>query len=132
MITEKEIAARLGKLHSDLAVKLEAQPWIEPIIHITGNRSVSVTIYGPRRDGGMGKDLKSCFETTFAEVLAAAEAFVADMPDPYVTRRRDWHRKLGDVINEGRELALPDDVMGPIRQGSQAMAKNLLTSETKE
>jgi hypothetical protein len=41
--------------------------------------------------------------------------------------RTEWRRKLADVIDEGHALALPDEVMAPLRQGSQAMTENLLT-----
>jgi hypothetical protein len=51
------------------------------------------------------------------------------MPDPATAERQKWHKDLADVIDRGHAMALPDEVMQPLRQGSQAMTENLLTHE---
>lgn len=130
LINEKDLNARLVKLHTDLAGKLDGQPYFEPSLHLYPGGTIHCRVYDRATyNGGTGEALKVCRGETFNEVLSQAEAFVASMPTPEIKARHDWHRKLGNVIDEGHALALPDDVMAPIRAGSQAMAKNLLAAE---
>ena len=130
MITEAEIFARLTALHSALVHKLGAQPWAPPSLLID-DRSCCVMIYD-KRPYRSDNDLHTARADTIAACIADAEAFVAAMPDPEAKAKHDWHRKLGDVIDQGHALALPDEVMKPLRQGSQAMTENLLTHEAAE
>ena len=73
-----------------------------------------------------GKDYKFIRGNTVREVLDAARAYVEAMPDPETAALKAWHGKLANVIDEGHALALPDEVMTPLRQGSQAMTENLI------
>ena len=126
-MTESEIFARLTALHSALADKLGAQPWCEPSLIITSGGKCRITIY---RAGFYTTSREMVLHTASSETISAtladAEAYVATMPDPVAAQKANWHRKLGDVIDEGHALALPDDVMAPLRAGSQAMTENLL------
>jgi len=128
-LTETEIFARLTALHSALAEKLGGQPYLGgPDLHIDSN-NCWITLWDKSvRDGGSGQSLHRAIAGTVVACFAAAEAFVAAMPDPVAKAKHDWHRKLGDVIDEGHSLALPDDVMMPLRASSQAMHKNLLAA----
>ena len=126
MITETEIFARLTALHSALVEKLGAQPYLGADLTLgTENCWIMLWDKGTSR-GGSSDVLHTAQGNTIAACLADAEAFVAAMPDPEVKAKHDWHRKLGNVIDEGHALALPDDVMTPLRASSQAMHKNLL------
>jgi len=131
MITESEIYTRLTALHSALVEKLGAQPYLgQPTIHIGRNCYIGLWDKS-ERDGGTGKVIHRAIAPTIAACLADAEAFVAAMPDPEVKARANWHRKLADVIDEGHDLALPDEVMAPLRAGSQAMTENLIAGPAK-
>jgi hypothetical protein len=125
-MTEPEIFARLTALHSALVAKLEAQPFLEPSVTVYSGGKCKITIWSAYNNGDY-KSLHVSRAETIAECLAGAEAFVRAMPGADVLARSNWHRKLGTVIDEGHALALPDDVMSPLRQGSQAMTENLLT-----
>jgi hypothetical protein len=120
---EPEIFARLIALHSALTAKLGAQPDISPTIDFTTSGYARIMLYSA--DGGFVV-LKMCKHDTAHGVMSEAESFVAAMPDRDAAQKANWHRKLGDVIDEGHALALPDAVMAPLRAGSQAMTENLL------
>ena len=126
-ITETEIFDRLTALHMALVEKLGAQPWSEPGLSLRSDGQCYTHLYdcGPYRTNNL---LYTAKGETVVECLAAAEAFIAAMPCPEAKAKRDWHRKLGDVIDEGHGLALPDDVMQPLRAASGAMYKNLLAA----
>ena len=70
------------------------------------------------------------FADTPEDALSAAREYIAKLPDPRTTQLRAWQKKLGEVIDEGHGLALPDDVMQPLHAGSQAMTDNLLEDHT--
>jgi hypothetical protein len=125
-MNEPEIFARLAALNAALVHKLGAQPWLPAAILI--ETDVRLHIRGLRKNGGMPDTLLLAKGASIATVLAEAEAFVAAMPDPEKRAVTEWHRKLGNVIDEGHALALPDDVMRPLRQGSRAMTENLLAA----
>jgi len=61
-------------------------------------------------------------------LLTAASDYIASLPDPDTAAKQNWQKKLGGVIDEGHALNLPDEVMSPLRQGSQAMTENLLAA----
>jgi hypothetical protein len=126
MTNEAEIFARLTALHSALVAKLGAQPFLGPSLELRSGGTCSIAIYSPY-SRGQYKDLHRAKAETIAACLADAEAFVAAMPGAEMLARTEWRRKLADVIDEGHALALPDEVMAPLRQGSQAMTENLLT-----
>jgi hypothetical protein len=77
-----------------------------------------------------GRAFKFFFIDTPEEALSKAQDYIAKLPDPRTTQRRAWQRRLGEVIDEGHELALPDDVMQPLHAGSQAMTDNLLEDQS--
>lgn len=77
-----------------------------------------------------GKTFKFFFRDTPEEALSEAQEYIAKLPDLRTTKRRAWQKKLGEVIDEGHELALPDDVMKPLHAGSQAMTDNLLEDQS--
>jgi hypothetical protein len=126
-LTETEIFARLTALHRALVEKLGAQPFLAPDLRMESGGKCRISIYSPYIRGDY-----ECLHTSGSDTIVGAfdgaEAFVAAMPDPEAKARRDWHRKLGNVIDEGHALALPDDVMTPLRASSQAMHKNLLAA----
>jgi hypothetical protein len=126
-MNEPEIFNRLIALHSALTAKLGAQPWSSPSLYINSSGKCSITIYraGPYTSS-VAMELHYAAAETISATLADADAFVAAMPDRDAAQKTNWHRKLGDVIDEGHALALPDAVMAPLRAGSQAMTENLL------
>jgi hypothetical protein len=127
MITETEISTRLTALHSALVEKLGTQPCFDPDLRVTSGGKCQISIYSAY-DKGNYERLHTSTSETIVGAFVGAEAFVAAMPDPTAKAKHDWHRKLGDVIDEGHALALPDDVMTPLRASSQAMHKNLLAA----
>ena len=133
-MTHAEIVARLVALHAALVEKIGGQPYFEPKLTINQSGRCYIHLYQTSRqyaDDGH-ELLHSALGYTPAEALADAEAFVRAMPDPDARARHDWHRKLGDVIDEGHALNLPDEVMQPLRAGSQAMSENLLAAPVRE
>ena len=126
-MNESEIFARLSALHSALVEKLSAQPYIEPYISLHSGGYARITIWDRSRDNGGTSDILCTITAeTIAGCLDGAEDYVAAMPNPLASQKANWHRKLGEVIDEGHALALPDAVMAPLRAGSQAMTENLL------
>lgn len=119
------LTASLVALHSALVEKLGAQPYFAPDLTLNQSGNWAIALY---KDGGPLTTLHRATGDTAEVCLETAHAFVAAMPDRTVKARRDWHGKLATVIDEGHALSLPDDVMQPLRTGSQAMAKNLLAA----
>lgn len=100
-----------------------------------GVKSVgSCYIHLAARNGGAPvfglDDHKIFFGDTPEECFAEARDFISKIPDPRSAQRRQWQKKLGAVIDEGHELELPDEVMGPLHAGSQAMTDNLLEDQS--
>ena len=78
-------------------------------------------------DGASYKAFHRC--ESVQDGIQAAFDYINAMPDPATAERQKWHKDLADVIDRGHAMALPDEVMQPLRQGSQAMTENLLTHE---
>ena len=122
----KDIPDQLAALTSALVAKIGAQPWLPLKMEINDGGKFKIRIYGKTyEDGSFGAALADTAE----KCLNKAAEIIADIPDPETKARRDWHGKLAEVIDEGHALALPDDVMQPLRAGSQAMTENLIAHD---
>lgn len=125
----KDIPAELTVIHQMIVDRFNEQPFIEPALRIRASGKCSIGLY---RDFNKGKyDLGEGKGDTPSEAIADAKRIIAAMPDENTQKKRDWQKKLGSVIDEGHDLSLPDEVLSPLRAGSQAMTENLLTSEAE-
>ena len=119
------IPNQLAALHSALVEKIGGQPWLEVGMGIYSGGRFIIRLYSKTYDEGQigcakADDAGACLDKA-AKIIAA-------IPDPETKKLRDWQGKLAGVIDEGHALNLPDEVMTPLRAGSQAMTKNLLTT----
>lgn len=126
-INEIEIAKQLTAIHAALVEKTGEQPFLEPRLVIRQSGKVKIHLYRAYNDGNY--DLGMATADTMEGCIAAAFDFIDKLPDPETAKKRKWHGKLANVIDEGQALNIEDDVMQPIRDGSAAMSKNLLAAE---
>lgn len=121
----KKLTAQLVAVHTALVDKINAQPFIEPSLRLKQSGEWLIVLY---RDFGQGDyELGTVKSETPEGCIEAAFAFIAAIPSPEQAAKQAWQKSLGKVIDEGHALNLPDEVMQPLRQGSQAMTENLLT-----
>jgi predicted RNase H-like HicB family nuclease len=123
----QDIQAALDQMVRDLMERGAVNP--EASFSLRANEGVSVRL-SCTNDMFYDRGLKFFFTNTPEEALSAAQEYIAKLPDPRTVKRRQWQQKLGEVIDEGHELALPDDVMKPLHAGSQAMTDNLLEDQS--
>jgi hypothetical protein len=112
-------------MHAARVDKINAQPFLAPSLTLQGHGGFEITIWDKFEAGGEYL-LKTVKADTPEACIKNAFDFIAAMPDPATKAKTDWHRKLGDVIDEGHAMNLPDDVMTPLRGASQAMTENLI------
>ena len=121
----KELTAQLVAIHAALVDKTDEQPFLAPSLMLVQAGQWHISLC--RAYGTSGKyQLGEIQADTPEACIKAALDFIAAMPDAATKAKTDWHRKLGDVIDEGHALNLPDDVMTPLRGASQAMTENLI------
>jgi hypothetical protein len=125
-MTYEEIPAKLVAVQTALVEKIGEQPFIDIAMTIRQSGRWSILLY---RDfnGGEYKIGRITADSP-AECIDEAFKFIAAMPNAENAAKQSWQGKLGKVIDEGHALNLPDDVMMPLRQGSQAMTENLLAA----
>jgi hypothetical protein len=116
------IYSRLNQLHKDLVEKTGEQPYLTPRLTVDPAGYCRIDLYAEGHER-----LFNARTPSIEETLESAEDFVRNMPELRARTISLWHKKLGEVIDEGHDLALPDEVMQPLRAGSQAMTENLLT-----
>ena len=126
----KDIPAELTAIHQMIVDHFNAQPFMSP--HMTVRQSGLWSIYLYRDHNGGEYDIAMAKGDTPADAIADAKRILAALPDENTQKKRDWQKKLGNVIDEGHGLSLPDDVLAPLRAGSQAMTENLLTGEVTQ
>lgn len=125
-MTFEEIPDRLVAIQTALVEKIGKQPFIDIAMTIRQSGKWSILLY---RDFNGGEyKIGTITADSPAECIDEAFKFIADMPDVESAAKKEWQGKLGKVIDEGHALALPDTVMGPLRQSSQAMTENLLAA----
>jgi hypothetical protein len=126
----KEIRDQLIQLEESLvqlgAIAPDAMLGVKSVgscyIHL-GARNGGAPVFG-------SDDYKVFFGDTPEECFAEARDFISKIQDPRTEQRRQWQKKLGEVIDEGHDLELPNEVMGPLHAGSQAMTDNLLEDQS--
>lgn len=123
-----DIPAALTEIHSALVDKMGQQPSVAPSMWIAQSGKYRIDLYPPRKY----QSFYTAAATNAEDCIADALAHIAKMPTAEEAEKREWHNDLGKVIDKGHQLALPDDVMGPLRQSSQAMSKNLLSAPNAE
>jgi hypothetical protein len=132
MNTVTEITAALAKLEALMSEKGVKAPRADLTIRSQQQKSY---LWTEAQMGTKPFDDERCkgfYGMEPSEAFAAAWAYINAMPDPATAERQKWHKDLADVIDRGHAMALPDEVMQPLRQGSQAMTENLLTHEASE
>jgi hypothetical protein len=127
MTDTKTLTQQLIAVHAALVEKTGEQPFVAPSLDLRQSGEWSIRLY--RAYNGGKYEVGSVRSDTPEGCARAALDFIAALPSPEVKARTDWHGKLAAVIDEGHALNLPDDVMKPLRAGSQAMTENLLTYE---
>jgi len=129
-MTPQQMKSELERANGLLVEKLGKQPymWLDLRLRDTGRWVVT----GAYADSTMKQRIAGDFADTPEEAFASIFAVLDALPDPDTAAKWQWQVSLAKVIDEGNALNLPDDVMGPLRQGSQAMTENLLTSEVAE
>ena len=67
------------------------------------------------------------FGDDLPQLISDAHDVIAALPDPDIAAKQTFQRNLANVIDEGNALNMPNEVMAPLHQGSQALTENLLT-----
>jgi hypothetical protein len=123
----EQLTARLVALHTAIVEKTGEQPFIRMSLTLHFKGEWVINLYRAYNNGDY--TLGTAKGATPEACLDAAFALVAALPDPETAARAAWHKDLAGVIDRGHALNLPNEVMTPLRQGSQAMTENLLTKE---
>lgn len=131
-MTPQEIAARLVEIHTVMVDRFDAQPWLDPTIIVHQSGQTSLAIYGPRMADGDDKTLRYITGDTFEEALDAALAFVTALPPASEAKRRDWQKRLGNLIDDGREIGIETEFLNPLEASMKRLASNALTHEVTQ
>jgi hypothetical protein len=113
-MTYDEIKAEVDALTSEMAAKAVEIPNAE--LSVKANQRGFVTIWSsssaPAFDGDY---LKMFYADAPQEMIAAARAYIAALPDPATIGERKFIRALADAIDIATEYSLPDKVVAPVR-----------------
>ena len=132
-MTPQQIAARLVEIHAVMVDRFDAQPWTGPTADVSQSGKVFIQIYAPRgTDGSIGGHLRAVSGDTFEEALDAALAFVTALPPASETKRRDWQKRLGNLIDDGREIGIETEFLNPLEASMKRLASNALTHEVTQ
>ena len=128
----QEIAARLVEIHTVMVDRFDAQPWLEPRVDVHQSGKASVTIYGPDVAAPKNDHRFTATADTFKEALDAALAFVTALPPASESKRRDWQKRLGELIDDGREIGIETEFLNPLEASMKRLASNALTHEATQ
>ena len=128
----QEIAARLVEIHTVIVDRFDAQPWSEPRVVVHQSGKVSVTLYGPDVMAPKSDHRFTATADTFEEALDAALAFVTALPPASESKRRDWQKQLGKLIDDGREIGIETEFLNPLEASMKRLASNALTHEATQ
>jgi hypothetical protein len=122
----QDIPAQLTTIQAALVEKICEQPFLEVSMSVRQSGRWSILLY--RGYNNVDYKIGTINADSPDECIDEAFKFIAAMPNAENAAKQSWQGKLGKVIDEGHALNLPDDVMMPLRQWSQAMTENLLAA----
>ena len=128
----QEIAARLVEIHTVMVDRFDAQPWAAPKLDVHQSGKASVTLYGPDVTAPQGDHRLTTTADTFEEALDAALAFVTALPPASEAKRSDWQKRLGNLIDDGREIGIETEFLNPLEASMKRLASNALTHEATQ
>jgi hypothetical protein len=71
--------------------------------------------------------LDNHFGATPVEAFAAARKRIAEQPTPEQAALSEFHHKVAEAIDYGRDNNIPDEYVAPLRTSHAAMTENLLS-----
>ena len=116
------MTARLYALGAAILAKTGDGPWFGPKIAVSDGRC-EITLYG----GDIGTPaLFHAKGDTPCAALAAADAFVAAMPDLAITQLHGHMKRLAACIDKGRAVGIDEAYLAPLAVTVKAISANLL------
>lgn len=128
-LTITEIQARCDALAKAMSDKGVVTPSAELVVKSTGLHVVLWSSVEKRAFMGGTEYLHTIRAD---DPFAAADAFIAALPDPATEGERKFTRALADAIDIATEYALPDAVVAPVKAAMIEVNAQLLAAPTKE
>ena len=122
-LTPGEIGKALREINDILGLRLEARPYIDPMLVVNMDGEASITIYGYRRLDGDPLARQRVAADTIEEVLAKAKSAVMAMPDAAALRRAEWEVSFASLIKEGREIGVSEDAVLRVEEAKEAFLR---------
>lgn len=122
---EDQITENLVAVHAAYVEKIGGQPQISPSVHISQSGSKIIHLYKK----GAFDVFATARGDTFAALFYNAFRIIDEIPDAETLAKREFHKNLANVIDEGNALSMPNDVMQPLSNGMKALSENLLTDQ---
>ena len=122
-LTPGEIGKALREINDILGLRLEARPYIDPMLVVNMDGEASITIYGDRRLDGDPLARQRVAADTIEEVLAKAKSAVMAMPDAAALRRAEWEVSFASLIKEGREIGVSEDAVLRVEEAKEAFLR---------
>ena len=132
VMNPQDIAARLVKIHTVMVDRFDAQPWFAPTLDVHQSSKVSVKLYGPDVTAPQNDHRFTATADTFEEALDAALAFVTALPPASESKRLDWQKQLGKLIDDGRAIGIETEFLNPLEASMKRLASNALTHEVTQ
>ena len=124
IVTIKDLDAALQQIAEAMSAKGIIGP--NPEITLKQGR-VSAWLHATSNIGG--RVCVDFYGADVNEVAAAMLAHVYALKSVEEEKVLAWQRSLGDLIDDGAALDLPDEVMAGLRTSSKAMTENLITKQ---
>lgn len=123
-----EIAQKADEIEDELRHRGFTSPDLDIVINYTSGCPFKIRLNVSSFNTSI-YETWSAYENTpeaFSEIWESCLSFIANLEEPEKLRRKDFLKKVGNLVDEGRELGIATEVMTPLEATFEAMQSNLL------
>lgn len=128
--TIADIQKRIDAMPAAMNAKGLREP--EAAFSISANSEISAYLRWTDKKRAYGSRYEWVKGKTPAEILDKMDAFIAALPSPDETRKKEFMTALSDVIELGRQNGIEVDFVNPLVDTMRRLSENIITDQREE
>lgn len=123
----REIQKRIDIMPAAMLAKGKRMPDVS--FELRTNAETIIYIKSAKQGAHWADDWKHIKGDTIADMLDAADAWIAALPSPEETRMKEFMTALSDVIELGRKSGVEVEFVNPLVDTMKRLSSNILTDQ---
>lgn len=128
MTTTQDIYAAIAPLPAKLSEKGKAEPTVAVTMEANvGQLSIAIGWKKPHSGNNWEREYKYFSGASFEEAFTKAVDHIAKMPSAEEAKLQDFMKRLGKVIDVGKDYGVSIDYLNPLLDSMKRLSENAIT-----